>query len=158
MEKIIEFTGKYSFLSNFYEVFIRYDGLKFDSVEAAYQAQKFHFPLKLRFITPCTAKEAKALSNRHRLNVRANFHEEKLGIMQALVRLKFSNNSFLNNLLRNTGDAVLEEGNWWGDKYWGISPKGSGVGSNHLGKILMELRKELKEKQDLIDGYKDIFN
>jgi predicted NAD-dependent protein-ADP-ribosyltransferase YbiA (DUF1768 family) len=44
-------------------------------------------------------------------------------------------------MLIDTGDQELIEGNWWGDVIWGVC---NGKGENHLGKILMEVRKELK--------------
>lgn len=34
----------------------------------------------------------------------------------------------------------LIEGNYWHDTYWGVC---EGVGENHLGKLLMEIRNEL---------------
>jgi predicted NAD-dependent protein-ADP-ribosyltransferase YbiA (DUF1768 family) len=36
----------------------------------------------------------------------------------------------------------LEERNSWGDSYWGTDI--NGVGENNLGKILMDIRSELK--------------
>ena len=43
--------------------------------------------------------------------------------------------------LRQDWDEELIEGNWWGDTYWGVC---NGVGENHLGKLLMKIREELK--------------
>jgi hypothetical protein len=43
-------------------------------------------------------------------------------------------------MLLLTGDEELIEGNFWGDVFWGVC---NGVGKNHLGKILMEVRSEL---------------
>ena len=45
--------------------------------------------------------------------------------------------------LINTGDAILIEGNTWGDTYWGVC---DGVGENRLGKLLMEVREECKKR------------
>lgn len=59
--------------------------------------------------------------------------------MEDLLRLKFSNREVA-NLLILTGDEELIEGNWWGDKFWGIY---NGEGENHLGKLLMKIRGEL---------------
>jgi predicted NAD-dependent protein-ADP-ribosyltransferase YbiA (DUF1768 family) len=33
--------------------------------------------------------------------------------------------------------------NYWNDKFWGIC---KGVGENHLGKILMQIRDEIKSE------------
>ena len=44
-----------------------------------------------------------------------------------------------------TRDRVLIEGNDWGDTFWGMT---DGEGENHLGKILMRVRAELREAQN----------
>ena len=43
-----------------------------------------------------------------------------------------------------TGDGQIEEGNNWGDRFWGTV---DGEGLNHLGKIIMRIRKEYRFKQ-----------
>ena len=45
--------------------------------------------------------------------------------------------SHLYAMLKATGDAVLVEGNWWRDDFWGVY---EGKGQNILGKILMIVR------------------
>ena len=62
--------------------------------------------------------------------------------MYQIVKCKFEQNEDLKIKLLNTGNSELIEGNTWGDKIWG---KVNGVGQNNLGKILMRIRKELKE-------------
>jgi predicted NAD-dependent protein-ADP-ribosyltransferase YbiA (DUF1768 family) len=61
--------------------------------------------------------------------------------MEDLVRQKFSNPALATRLLK-TGEAVLEEGNTWGDRFWGVDAR-TGEGENHLGLILMRVRKDL---------------
>ena len=39
------------------------------------------------------------------------------------------------------GNEELIEENWWNDTFWGVC---RGVGKNHLGQILMKIRKEIK--------------
>ena len=48
-----------------------------------------------------------------------------------------------------TGDKYLTEGNNWHDNYWGVCKCNSSkcldkVGRNKLGKILMQIREELR--------------
>ena len=62
--------------------------------------------------------------------------------MYEIVKDKFSRNPELRVKLLNTGDIELIEGNYWGDTFWGVC---NGKGENHLGKILMRVRKELAE-------------
>ena len=40
MQQITEFRGEYAFLSNFYEVPVKYEGMTYPSSEAAFQAMK----------------------------------------------------------------------------------------------------------------------
>ena len=54
------------------------------------------------------------------------------------------NNFALTELLLSTEDSSLVEGNDWNDKFWGVC---QGKGLNHLGRILMKVRKEVKEKE-----------
>ena len=61
--------------------------------------------------------------------------------MEEALRIKFSNPK-LRKALLDTGDEYLEEGNTWGDQYWGVC---NGVGKNKLGKLLMKIRQEIKE-------------
>jgi hypothetical protein len=57
------------------------------------------------------------------------------------VRDKFNRNPDLRAKLLATADAYLEEGNTWGDQIWGVY---NGQGTNWLGKILMQVRTELR--------------
>jgi len=56
---------------------------------------------------------------------------------------KFKNKELRDSLI-STGDIIIKEHNTWGDKFWGIY---GGEGENHLGKILMKIRKEVKESK-----------
>jgi hypothetical protein len=56
---------------------------------------------------------------------------------------KFTQHYDLYIKLINTGDTYLEEGNTWGDTYWGTV---DGVSKNMLGKTLMKVRDLLKVK------------
>ena len=65
--------------------------------------------------------------------------------MEEIVRCKFGQNEDLAMRLLATGDLPLVEGNTWGDVFWGVDTR-NGRGENHLGKILMKVRREIKEK------------
>jgi predicted NAD-dependent protein-ADP-ribosyltransferase YbiA (DUF1768 family) len=69
--------------------------------------------------------------------------------MKEIVFLKFRNHSYLESLLLKTGDLELIEGNTWNDKFWGVDLK-TGKGENNLGKILMEVRTQLREELKLV--------
>jgi ribA/ribD-fused uncharacterized protein len=109
------------------------------STEAAYQAAKTTDPeLRKPFIhmNPAQAKRAG-----RRLPMRPDWDAVKLQVMEDVLRIKFSVAPFRTWLL-NTGDEELVEGNTWGDTFWGVC---GGVGENHLGKLLMKIRAELRD-------------
>lgn len=72
--------------------------------------------------------------------LRKDWEDIKEQTMYEIVSAKFTQNKNLAKLLLDTGDAYLEEGNWWQDTTWGVC---NGVGENKLGKILMRVREEL---------------
>ena len=89
-------------------------------------------------LAPSNAKRR----GRH-VQLRKDWESVKNGIMEEIVRAKFIQNLELKAQLLSTGDAILIEGNTWNDRYWGVDVR-SGVGKNHLGKILMKIRSELR--------------
>ena len=76
--------------------------------------------------------------------LRPDWEEVKVGIMEEIVRAKFTQHPELAARLLATGDKVLVEGNHWGDTCWGVDTR-TGQGENHLGKILMKVREELRQ-------------
>jgi len=60
------------------------------------------------------------------------------------VREKFKQED-LKQMLLDTGDQELVEGNTWNDTFWGVC---RGEGQNNLGKILMKVRMELRQQSD----------
>lgn len=145
MNSINEFKGKYRFLSNFYPCIINYEGIIYPSVEHAFQALKTEDINKRKLISEFKyANEAKKFG-RH-IELRSDWEDIKLDIMEELIRLKFYFNENLKQMLIATNDAILIEGNWWNDTFWGMC---NNKGENHLGEILMKIRKDLIEKDIL---------
>lgn len=141
-QKIDSFRGKYYFLSYFFPAPIIYDGLIYQNNEAAFQAQKTLEKTDRKVFTQLAPAEAKRRGRHVRL--RDDWEEIKDGIMEEIVRAKFSQNPRLKAELLATGEAQLIEGNTWNDRYWGVDVR-SGIGKNHLGIILMKVRSELKK-------------
>lgn len=140
---ITSFKGDrmFRFLSNFWLVEVAWEGERYPSVEHAYQAAKTTDPKwrrKLACGTVYSCADAKRVGKR--LPLREGWDAVKLSIMENLLRQKFGRFSKdLNMLLRLTGDLYLVEGNDWGDRFWGMV---DGIGENHLGKLLMAIRKD----------------
>lgn len=75
--------------------------------------------------------------------MRSNWDQIKLDVMYELVKQKFATDPLRMYLLR-TGTREIQEGNYWGDTFWGTV---NGEGENHLGKILMRVREEIRNEQ-----------
>ena len=137
---IDRFDGEYFFLSNFEDSLITYDGITYKNVEAAFHAQKVFDREKKKEFSNLNPSEAKRLGRRVKL--RSDWESVKVDIMTDLVRIKFLQNPNLKKKLLATGDEILIEGNWWNDQFWGVC---KGEGQNYLGRILMMIRKELRD-------------
>ena len=132
---------QYRFLSNFYEARVAYNGLVYGSNEAAFQAQKCMTEEEKIPFTGYGPGKSKGLGRR--VPLRPDWEQVKVGIMEDIVRAKFTQHPELAAKLLATGDKVLVEGNTWGDTCWGVDMR-TGQGENHLGRILMKVREELR--------------
>lgn len=138
MIKYASFRGRLFFCSNMYPCNIDYKGIVYPSAENAYQAYKstdVKIHENFALLLPMEAKKAG-----QNLLIRSDWDKIKLSVMKEILKMKFSN-ADLAKMLLATGDEVLIEVNYWGDRFWGESPRG--IGLNHLGNLLMEIRSEL---------------
>ncbi len=139
---ITEFKGRNRFLSNFYAVNVMWEGEEYFSVEHAYQAAKYLYGSVIRSKIRAEVDPRKAKRLGRSPGIQKGWDNLKLSVMETLVSRKFFDNPGLRNLLLNTGTGLLQEGNWWGDRFWGVY---KGEGENHLGKILMKVRGKLTQ-------------
>ncbi len=137
---IREFRDRYRFLSNFWLCKVSYEGRTWRSVEHAYQAAKCKLEEdKQRIFDIDRPGEAKRFGRIIRM--RRDWEEIKVSVMECLLREKFKEET-LRKWLVNTGNQTLEEGNHWHDTFWGVDLE-TGEGENHLGKLLMKIRREI---------------
>lgn len=142
---IKSFCDEYAFLSNFFEAPFEIEGLRYKTVEHYYQAQKTDDPVERSYIRNLpTPKEAKARG--YKVQLRGEWEWVKLDVMRRAVKAKFEQNPALKKRLLATKNEQLQETNTWGDEYWGVDSK-TGAGLNWLGRILMEVRAQLKERK-----------
>lgn len=143
---ISAFRGEHAFLSNFHEEPFDCGGRIVPTAEHAYQAQKTWSKLHRDEIAAADGpRHAKFLGRR--APMKPNWDEIKVSVMRQILAFKFAEGSTLGARLAETFPAHLIEGNHWGDTFWGCVHPTPGsnlwVGSNHLGLLLMERRKEL---------------
>jgi ribA/ribD-fused uncharacterized protein len=159
---IDKFLDYYFFLSNFYVHPFTYptpnskggdwlngwDAKEYKSVEHAYQAFKADNEAEHEYVRNLdTAGKAKRFGRL--VSMRKNWDEIKYELMLDLVRTKFDDTG-LAKLLLDTDNEKLVEGNYWHDCVWGsctCDACSTIEGKNWLGKILMQVREELKNKK-----------
>ena len=88
--------------------------------------------------------QAARMGRDRKKKLRRDWESVKVGIMRQAVRAKFTQHEDLKQLLLATGESKLVE-HTENDDYWGDG--GDGSGKNMLGRILMEIRKELSSAQ-----------
>ena len=140
---INNFSGEHAFLSNFspsYHFISVTDSLfthvlYFTTLEHAYQAYKCKNNRDIfKILEAKTPGPAKKIGRN--VELIENWDIMRISIMKMLLKDKFSNPGLMKKL-KETGDALLIEGNTWKDTFWGVC---NGVGENQLGKLLMLIR------------------
>lgn len=133
------------------------DGVNILTSEALYQACRFpHLPEVQKLIleqrSPMTAK---MVGKPHRDNTRADWLQVRIKIMKWCIRIKLLNNiKKFGDLLLATKDLPIVE---WSrkDEFWGakLYEEKYFIGTNALGRLLMELREEVKANKGVFsDG------
>jgi len=78
---------------------------------------------------------------------RPDWREIKLNVMEFALRHKFAPGTSWHGRLMATGDEEIIEWNNWGDRFWGRDVR-DGQGENHLGRLLMKLRDEWRDRDE----------
>ena len=132
------FFGKYRWISNFEPCEIWYEGMKYKSSEAAYQACKCLPEYRLEFENISAYQAKKEWKKWPKLYAPEKWNEIKFEIMAAIVFEKFFRNVDLRHKLLETGLKTLVELNHWRDTEFGVDINLGG--QNKLGQILMKVR------------------
>ena len=132
--------------SNFYPISISVDLKEYKSVEHYYQSQKHeNTEWEEHIRSQDKAFEAAREGRRKDLPLRKDWNEVKLLVMKRALVAKFKKIDHMKNLLLSTDGIELVEYSKK-DYFWGRNE--DGVGYNMLGKMLMELREEIKNEEE----------
>ena len=144
---ITSFDGYYDFLSNFYEDEMEVDSIKYPTLEHAFQSLKTDDPDEREKVRK-SATPGKAKGEGKLVTLTAGWNTKRIDVMRKLLKIKFSKH--LKGSLFRTAPNNLVEGNCWHDNFWGACncPWCRGKKKeNNLGKLLMEVREELMNKE-----------
>lgn len=142
MSKILFYEGKYYCFSNFSGHEVVFGGKEYKTAEHCYQSQKFINPeIKAEIENAPSSFLAKKVSHSHDDKKRKDWEGVKTDIMKQIITEKIKQHDETRELLQGTGDNEICDNTPF-DYFWGIGEDGSG--KNVLGKILMEIRNEIK--------------
>lgn len=142
-ERVCFYENDFYPLSNFSAFRLYWQGIDFDTSEAAYHWSKFSgYPiLQEKVRTARSAHEAFKLAEQWLHFRRSDWDDVKIDIMKQIIRAKVAQHEYVLRKLVATGTRELVEDSWR-DSFWGAGPEGNG--QNMLGKLWMEIREEFQ--------------
>lgn len=153
VDVVVVYKTKENFggLSNMASGFpLRVNGVRIPTSEALYQACRFpHLPeVQREIISQHSPMTAKMKSKPHRKDSRPDWDQVRTKVMRWCLRVKLAQNyeEFGRLLLATKERPIVEQSrkdDYWGAKVVDIADE-TLVGRNILGRLLMELREELK--------------
>lgn len=146
------FQSEYAYLSNFFPCTIRCNGILFSSSEQLYQYERACFAKNMHCAHDILAAATPHIAKREgfRVSKSPGWDQVKLEKMKTIIAMKFNQNPALREEILKTGEANLIEASH--DTFWGAGltlsarklKDGKWHGHNHLGKILVNYRQELR--------------
>ena len=143
-EHIYFYEPEYFVFCNYSAYAIEWNGKLYMTSEHAYHSEKFEDEkIKEQIRSARSAHDAHIFAEVNKDKRRKDWDKVKLGIMKEILRAKVEQHPYVREKLMQSEDGELIE-NSPTDSYWGWGPNKDG--ENHLGRLWMEIRQELKEK------------
>ena len=120
----------------------------FPTLEHAYHYRKYsdnNPEIAEEILSSPSPWAAMQVDRRHMDKRRDDWDQVKVAIMTELARAKVAQNQDVRECLLKTGKKQIIENSPW-DDFWGCGAKGKG--ENRMGKILVQIREELKEVEE----------
>lgn len=141
---IKEFQNEYRWLSNFAPCKIVLNGTSFPSVEHAYMSAKSNDPEWKNICADSLLWPGKVKRMSRKVKLISNWEVKKTEIMEQCLKQKYKQEPYKTKLI-NTGNILIQEGNYWNDRFWGVCLK-TNIGENILGKMIMKIRNQLQKE------------
>jgi ribA/ribD-fused uncharacterized protein len=137
---IIRFDGEERWLSNFHPARVMAEGQIWPTVEHAYQAVKLVRKVDRDLLHDLALPPAGAKRWVRGKVIQKDWDAKRTLVMRGLLAQKFAYPDLRRKLVETHPYRIIE-GNDWNDFYWGVC---RGEGQNMLGRMLMDLREELR--------------
>lgn len=145
--QIFFYEQEFYIFSNFSAFKLEWKGYDWMTSEHAYHAEKFDDLEVIKELKEArSAHDSHKVAKMHKDKYRSNWGDVKLGIMKQILHEKVRQHPYIKKKLLESGDKELIE-NSWRDDFWGWGPNKDGA--NHLGKLWMEVRKEVRSGKDI---------
>lgn len=144
---IFFYPPEYYVFDNFSSFQVEYKGKIYLTSEHAYQSSKFvntDSELAEKIRNAKSAHEAFKLAEANRDKREKNWDDIKLKVMKEILICKVNQHEYVMKKLIQSGDREIVEDSWR-DSYWGWGEDKKG--DNMLGKLWMEVRKEIRNKE-----------
>jgi ribA/ribD-fused uncharacterized protein len=155
--KFYKLKEPYGDFSNFSRFAFIFNGKAWGTSEHCYQASKYENETIIEKIrqskTPRIAADLGRAKN-NGYTIKSNWDTIKVQIMKKILWEKFTQNSSLEKLLLSTGNARIAE-HTENDLFWGDGGDCIEEGKNMLGKVLMEIREELRTRNNKLTKEKE---
>lgn len=139
-EQIFFYEQDFYVFSNFSSFTLQWDGLRFDTAEAAYHWEKFKNTapdVALRILHAVSAHEAFKIAEENKGKVRPDWYDVRDDLMLQILFAKAEQHEYVRRkLIASEGRELVEDS--WRDDYWGWGPLKNG--RNMLGKLWMIVR------------------
>jgi ribA/ribD-fused uncharacterized protein len=143
-EPIFFYEHEFYVFSNFSSFMLEWKGKLWPTSEHAYHSEKFEDEsIKEEIRNARSAHAAFKHAEANKDKCKGNWDEIKLQVMKEILHAKVEQHPYVMKKLLESGERELIEDSWR-DNYWGWGPNKDG--ENHLGKLWMEVTKEVVEK------------
>ncbi|HYC79706.1 MAG TPA: NADAR family protein [Candidatus Binatia bacterium] len=147
MEQIYPLEKFFIYFSPYTAHAIEYEGVNYPTVEHAYQCLRYDDPKIIKEILEARSPvKAWETSTKYKHLQKPDFRERKLEVMKMLMRLKTEQHEEIKKALLESGNQkIVKHITTYppGDGFWDDGVNGEGL--NHMGKMWMEIREELKK-------------
>lgn len=145
-KQIFFYENDFYIFSNFSSFAIEWKGKLYPTSEHVYHAEKFDYEsIKEEIRNTRSAHDSMKLAHSYKDKVRKDWYQNNLAVMKNILRAKVEQHPYIKKKLLDSGERELIEDSWR-DDFWGWGPNKDG--QNNLGKLWMEVRAEVREKEE----------